>query len=164
MAIHKIGTDEIRKVREIAEITWPVAFGDILSKEQLAYMMNMMYSEEVLEKQLHSGHEFYLFTEDGKELGFMGIEPGYKGKSQLKIHKLYILPNQQGKGIGQQFIALAEERAKELQQEILTLNVNRYNKALHFYEKLGFSNIRSEDIDIGQGYLMEDYVMEKAIR
>ena len=146
MAIHRIGTDEIRKVREIAEITWPVAFGEILSKEQLAYMMNMMYSEDVLKKQLQAGHEFYLFTEEGKELGFMGIEPAYKGKKQLKIHKLYILPNQQGKGIGQQFIALAEERAKELQQEILTLNVNRFNKALHFYEKLGFSNVRSEDI------------------
>ncbi|MCE3297173.1 MAG: family N-acetyltransferase [Crocinitomicaceae bacterium] len=163
MAIHRIGNDEITKVREIAMITWPVAFGEILSKEQLAYMMNMMYSEDVLEKQLHSGHEFYLYTEEGKALGFMGIEPGYKGKSQLKIHKLYILPNQQGKGIGQQFIALATERAKELKQNILTLNVNRFNKALHFYEKLGFANMRSEDIDIGKGYLMEDYVMEKTI-
>ena len=164
MAIRRIGTDEIALVRSIAEITWPVAFGKILSGEQLAYMLHMMYSEPVLEKQLTSGHEFYIFSEDEKALGFMGIEPAYKGKSQLKIHKLYILPQQQGKGIGQQFIALAEKRARELQQEILTLNVNRQNKAVDFYEKLGFENVRSEDIDIGQGYLMEDYVMEKPIR
>lgn len=162
--IRRIEADEKTLVREIAEITWPVAFGEILSREQLAYMMDMMYSEDALEKQIHSGHEFYVYSDGEKALGFMGIEAGYKGEKQLKIHKLYILPQQQGKGIGQQFIALAEERAKELGQEMLTLNVNRYNKALHFYENLGFTNVRAEDIDIGRGYLMEDYVLEKIIR
>lgn len=161
--IRRIGADEKILVQEIAHITWPVAFGEILSRDQLAYMMDMMYSEDVLENQIHSGHEFYVYSEGGKNLGFMGVEPDYKGKKQLKIHKLYILPQQQGKGIGQQFIALAEERAKELGQEMLTLNVNRFNKALHFYENLGFTNVRSEDIDIGQGYLMEDYVLEKSV-
>ena len=161
--IRRIGADESTLVREIAEITWPVAFGEILSREQLAYMMKMIYAEEVLKGQINSGHEFYVYSEGEKVLGFMGVETAYKGKKQLKIHKLYILPNQQGKGIGQQFIAFAEKRARELGDETLTLNVNRLNKALHFYENLGFKNIRSEDIDIGQGYLMEDYVMEKSL-
>lgn len=163
MSIQKIGLEGISEVRKIAEVTWPVAFGEILTAEQLAYMMEMMYTESVLQKQLESGHEFYLFWEGETPLGFMGIEYNYKQLPQLKIHKLYILPNQQGKGIGQQLLALAEEKAREQNQQKLTLNVNRFNKALHFYEKLGFENVKSEDIEIGHGYLMEDYVMEKAL-
>lgn len=163
MAIRRINSAELDIVRKIAQITWPVAFGEILGQEQLAYMMDMMYSADALYRQNAAGHEFYVYFDGNTALGFMGIEAGYKNKKQLKIHKLYILPEQQGKGIGQQFISLAEQRARELEQPVLTLNVNRYNKALNFYENLGFRNVFSEDIDIGQGYLMEDYVMEKVI-
>lgn len=161
MAIRRITADELIEVRKIAEITWPVAFGEILSKEQLSYMMEMMYSETALLTQLQNNHEFYLFTEHAIPIGFMGIEPNYKAQSELKIHKLYILPNQQGKGIGEKLILYAQMRAKDLKLNKLTLNVNRFNKAINFYEKLGFENVKSEDIEIGNGYLMEDYVMEK---
>lgn len=161
--IEKIDETKLSLVQEIAKITWPVAFGEILSKEQLAYMMDMMYRLDVLETQLLEGHEFYLYNYEGKTVGFMGIEPFYNDFPYLKIHKLYILPDFQGKKIGEQFIIFAENRAKELKQNVLTLNVNRYNKALYFYEKLGFHNVKTIDIEIGQGYLMEDYVMDKPI-
>ncbi len=159
--IKKAEFNDISIIREIAQITWPVAFGEILSKEQLAYMMEMMYSQQVLENQLLHGHEFYLFLEEERVLGFMGIEKNYKNQNQLKIHKLYILPAEQGKKIGEKLILFAENICLEEQIQKLTLNVNRYNKALHFYEKLGFENVKSEDIEIGNGYLMEDFVMEK---
>ena len=162
--IEKIDSSQLKIVQEIAEKTWPNAFGEILSKEQLEYMMKMMYSLDVLEKKLKSGHEFYLYIENEIPLGFMGIENNYKGLNQLKIHKLYILPNQQEKGIGKKFIHFASEKCADLMIEILTLNVNRFNKAVTFYEKLGFKNVKSEDIEIGNGYLMEDFVMEKEIK
>ena len=164
MSIERVNQDKIGIVREIAEITWPIAFGEILSAEQLAYMMEMMYSEKILKQQLVQGHEFYLYYHQGIPVGFMGIECRYKNLLQLKIHKLYILPNYQGLGIGEMFIHFAENRCKELFFNTLTLNVNRYNKAVHFYEKLNFICAKSEDIEIGNGYLMEDYVMEKEIR
>lgn len=164
MSIRRADRNQLNLIREIAEKTWPHAFGEILSSAQLAYMMEMMYSIEVLEKQYDAGHEFYLFDEKNVPLGFMGIEPNYKNKKQLKIHKLYILPEQQGKKIGEKFIQFAEKRCVELQLPLLTLNVNRYNeKAIAFYLKLHFKNVLSEDIEIGNGYLMEDYVMEKEI-
>lgn len=163
MSIERIGRDRIQLIREIALETWPVTFGEILSKEQIAYMLEMMYNENVLLQQLDSGHEFYLFLEDGEALGFMGIEPNYKGNSQIKIHKLYVLPKNQGKGIGEDFIAFAEKRCMELNCVALTLNVNRLNKAIYFYEKLDFITTKTEDIDIGNGYLMEDFVMEKRV-
>lgn len=163
MAIVQIGADKIHEVCSIAQITWPVAFGDILSEAQLAYMMDMMYRPDVLLRQMDEGHEFYVSYEDDQAIGFMGIEPNYLRERKVKIHKLYILPNQQGKGIGEKFVLLAEARCRALNCSVLTLNVNRYNKALKFYEKLNFSNIKTVDIEIGQGYLMEDYVLEKAI-
>lgn len=161
--IEKIDETKLSLVQKIAQQTWPVAFGEILSKQQLSYMMDMMYRLEVLESQLLDGHEFYIYFLNNEAIGFMGIESNYNDNSQLKIHKLYILPSFQGKKIGEQFIDFAENRAKDLKQNALTLNVNRYNKALYFYEKLGFKKVKSVDIEIGQGYLMEDYVMEKAI-
>jgi ribosomal protein S18 acetylase RimI-like enzyme len=45
----------------------------------------------------------------------------------------------------------------------LQLNVNRNNPAKIFYEKLGFAVLNEEDIDIGNGYFMNDYVMQKMI-
>ncbi|TNE54255.1 MAG: GNAT family N-acetyltransferase [Bacteroidetes bacterium] len=159
--IERASEDQVREIFQIANLTWPVAFGEILSKAQLEYMLRMMYSEDVLKEQMQRGHEFYLVSERGSYLAFMGIEPNYKGSKLLKIHKLYVLPNQQGKGIGELLLELAESRGKELEQSGLTLNVNRFNKAKSFYEKLNFQCVKEEDIDIGQGYLMEDYVMEK---
>jgi GNAT superfamily N-acetyltransferase len=93
----------------------------------------------------------------------MRIEKNYKSKNQLKIHKLYILPSEQGKGIGEKFLTFAENLCKKESISMLTLNVNRYNKAVHFYEKNGSKNVKSEDIEIGNGYLMEDFVMEMEI-
>ncbi len=162
--IKKIDLSQLKIVQEIAQKTWPTAFGEILSREQLEYMMKMMYSLDVLENQLKTGHEFYLYFDNEIPLGFMGIELNYKGLNQLKIHKLYISPNQQGKGIGEKFIRFASKKCSDLTIKTLTLNVNRFNNAVTFYEKLGFKNVKSEDIEIGNGYLMEDFVMEKEIK
>lgn len=163
MPIKRIDASGLVEVQKIAAITWPITFGEILSSEQIAYMMEMMYSEASLLNQLENGHEFYLYLENDTPIGFMGIEANYKGNSELKIHKLYVLPNQQGKGIGEKLILFSQARAQDLKQDKLTLNVNRFNKALGFYAKLGFENVKSEDIEIGNGYLMEDFVLEKQL-
>ena len=80
-----------------------------------------------------------------------------------KIHKIYLLPETQGKGIGKSVIESIGKLAVENNSSSLFLNVNRFNKALHFYEKTGFKIIDEVDIEIGNDYLMEDYVMEKRL-
>ena len=155
MSIKRIGKNQIDLIRDVALIVWPATFGEILSEKQLNFMMEMMYSKNSLEKQFDDGHEFYLYYEENQAIGFLGIELNYQGKEQLKIHKLYVLPSIQKKGIGKQFIDFAEKRCKELKCPLLTLNVNRYNKAVGFYEKLQFNCTKSEDIHIGKGYLMD---------
>lgn len=158
MPIRAIDSSEVTIIRELAHQIWPHAFGEILSKEQITYMLNWMYSLETLSKQLSEGHHFFIYEEHGVPLGFMGIE--LFDDCRVKIHKLYVLPDTQGTGIGKKFIEFVKIWANEHRALAVFLNVNRFNKAVDFYKYIGMTIIKAEDIDIGNGYLMEDYVME----
>lgn len=154
--------EDVPIIREIAQITWYPTFKDILTEKQIEYMLEMMYSEEALQEQIEvKKHQFFLAKENEKTVGYLSVEVNYNHEPITKIHKIYILPELQGKGIGKLLMQKAEQVALEHQNSILSLNVNRFNKALKFYETVGFSITKTEDIDIGNGYLMEDFVMEK---
>ncbi len=151
-------------IQAISDNVWPKTFAEILSPEQIRYMMDMMYSTESLRQQMNELNHHYLLVKEGEEfLGYLSYEHNYKGKSWTKVHKIYVLPSTQGKGVGRFFINKVTEIARSAGDKELSLNVNRYNKAVGFYEKVGFRAIGSEDIDIGNGYLMEDYIMNKAL-
>ena len=156
---------DYQTIQDIAHLTWPITYGEILSKVQLDYMLDIFYSEEALKDSVaNKGHHFVLAKEEGETLGFVSYEHHYDQKKQTKIHKIYILPQAQGKGIGKSLIDYVEKVAKENDFGVLSLNVNRSNIALHFYQKLGFQIKAEIDIELEHGYLMEDYVMEKPIR
>lgn len=157
-------SNDYKTIQDIARLTWPVTYGEILSKAQLDYMLDAFYNEEILKDSVaNKGHHFVLAKEGEETLGFASYEHHYNQKNQTKIHKIYILPQTQGKGIGKKLIDYVEKAAKENGSEILSLNVNRFNKALHFYQKLGFEIVDEVNIELEHGYLMEDYVMEKKL-
>lgn len=157
--------NDYNTIREIAIQTWPIAYGEILSKTQLDYMLGAFYNDEALnDSVVNKGHHFILAKEGELTLGFASYEHNYKEKKQTKIHKIYVLTGTQGKGIGKKLIDFVENVAKENHSTALTLNVNRFNKALHFYKKLGFEIVDEIDIELDHGYLMEDYVMERKIQ
>jgi len=162
--IREISQDEIELIRSLAYKIWPITFKEILSREQIAYMLNWMDSSEKLWEQMNSGHQFFVLELENKEVGFMGIEKNYQGLKTLRIHKIYVLPEIQGKGIGKKMIDFAEKLAISYDCSAINLNVNRYNNAVDFYKHIGFSIAKTEDIDIGNGYLMEDYLMEKEVK
>jgi ribosomal protein S18 acetylase RimI-like enzyme len=153
---------DFKTIQDVANKTWPATYGEILSKEQLDYMMDLIYSEESLIKQIQKQEQlFYIAYDETSVLAFIAIEHNYKNEAVTRIHKIYILPEAQGKGIGKSLIDAVQKFANENNSTSLSLNVNRFNKALAFYQKLGFEIIAEENIEIGNGYLMEDYVMEK---
>ncbi|MCG9793604.1 GNAT family N-acetyltransferase [Flavobacterium algicola] len=156
------GREDFCLIQKLAHQVWPVAYAAILPEEQMKYMLDAFYSENALIKSFDNGCQFVLVKEDETVLGFAGFEH-FETKEQTKIHKLYLLPESQGKGIGKLLIEYIATKATEKGFDKLILNVNRFNKALHFYEKLGFSIVEEIDIEIGKGYLMEDYVMEKTL-
>ena len=154
--------DDISQIQEVAAKTWPVAYGKILSAAQIEYMLDLFYSAAALEKSMQLQN--YIFAVNGgKIIGFCGIEHHFHSSPTTRIHKLYILPEAQGLNAGRKFIEHITEVALESSSRKLSLNVNKYNSALQFYKKLGFQSVREETIDIGNGYLMEDFVMEKDI-
>jgi ribosomal protein S18 acetylase RimI-like enzyme len=117
-----------------------------------------------LEKQMDNGQVFELLFEDTNAIGFVAYELNcnFENFSQTltKIHKIYMLPEMQGKGFGKFMIDEIVRIAKSNNQKGVFLNVNKYNKAKIFYQKLGFVISKEEVIDIGNGYVMDDYVME----
>jgi RsiW-degrading membrane proteinase PrsW (M82 family)/ribosomal protein S18 acetylase RimI-like enzyme len=158
MSIRKAFQHDIPLIRDLTDQIWPQTYSSILSSEQIAYMMNMMYSEKSLTEQMEQGHEFVIIYDGVQAIGFASI--GMMEPSVYKLHKLYVLTSYQGKGTGRFAIQELVKAIKRKGGSSLLLNVNRQNDAKNFYEKIGFAVIREEDIDIGGGYFMNDYVME----
>ena len=151
---------DIPTIQEIAHQTWPLTYGSILSSAQLEYMLDLMYSDNSLLEQLTTKSMFFLAYEGKTCLGFSSCENNYRNNKVTRLHKIYILPRAQGKGVGKALIENVIAIAKENQSDVISLNVNKFNKAVYFYKKLGFEIVAEEDLDIGNGYLMEDYKME----
>ena len=166
IAITEVTEDELPIIQDIAYKTWPSTFGEILSPSQISYMLEMMYSLDALTSQINDKNHVFLLAKDesnGEYLGYVSYELDYKGEPLTKIHKIYLLPASQGKGVGRLLIDNVAERAIHHANDRLGLNVNRHNKAIQFYERMGFVIVGNEDIDIGDGFLMEDFIMEKPL-
>lgn len=152
-----------RIICEIAEKTWRPAYREILSEEQIHYMLSSLYNEESIRQQLESGSQTYLLLlEDEKPVAFAAYSQRPEKPEVYKLHKLYCLPEGQGKGYGKNLIEALSKRVLEAGGKLLELNVNRHNKAKNFYEKLGFTVAYQEDIPIGK-FWMNDYVMRKQL-
>ena len=158
--IVQLGKEEIFLVHKLAHDIWPKAFRNIISSDQINYMLDWMYDINTLEEQVQTGHLFYVVKEDGVAKGFIGLEPNYPDIEILRIHKFYVLPECQGKGMGRVLFNKAVDVAFDLDLSTLHLNVNRFNPSVEFYKHLGFKVVAEEDIDIGRDYFMEDYIME----
>lgn len=156
--------DDVILVNQLAHDIWPHTFKDILTKDQIEYMLDWMYSVKTLQEQAQTGHLFYIVKEHGVAKGFVGLEPNYPDVGMLRIHKLYVLPQEQGKGFGRVLLNKAIDLAFDLDLPVLHLNVNKYNNAVSFYHHCGFETIGEEDLDIGQGYYMNDFIMKLELK
>ncbi|WP_285010233.1 GNAT family N-acetyltransferase [Pedobacter faecalis] len=154
---------DIDSIRDLAMRTWPSAYGEILSEEQISYMLDTMYSRAELLKQVRAGYVFLMAEEDGMDIGFAGYSGLPENATIYKLHKLYVLPQQHGKGVGKLLISEVCRLAAHAGAKTLQLNVNRHNKARGFYESLGFKIVEEVDINIGKGFFMNDFIMEKEL-
>lgn len=161
----RIGITDWAKIQKIAYETWPATFGQVIPKKQLNYMLQVIYNEESLKKQmLAEGHIFILAEKGNQLLGFISIEINYNSEPHLMVHKLYILPAAQGSGVGTKFLNLITEIAQQNNNNQLRLRVYfENNKAFRFYEKYGFKKIGTETTPIGDDYLIVDNVMVKKL-
>jgi GNAT superfamily N-acetyltransferase len=153
---------DIPLIRELNLQVWPQTYAAILSPAQIDYMLEMMYSEASLKKQMtEDGCLFVIIYNEDRPVGFASFAK--EENTTWKLHKIYVLPDQQGKGTGKFLLNYIIDEIKKAGGTSLLLQVNRYNKAREFYERLGFSVIKIADFDIGNGYFMNDYVMERKL-
>jgi ribosomal protein S18 acetylase RimI-like enzyme len=163
--IKKAGVDDIQTIRSLAYAIWPLTYGPILPEGQVEFMLALIYSEESLTKQITiDGHRFFIAYLDGKPVGFAAWsytpEPGV-----FKLQKLYVDTQIHGRGLGKALLerVIRNLPAADSDERTLILNVNKLNPALSFYERMGFQIMREVVLEIGNGYVMDDYIMEKKI-
>jgi GNAT superfamily N-acetyltransferase len=155
--------DDINTIGFLAQQIWPETYGSILPDEQLQYMLNLFYSPASLRRQMLDDRHQFLVLEQGEEpIGFASWSPAGE-PGVFKLHKLYVLPGRQGKGLGRTMVQYIFQAIRPMGAKALRLNVNRFNKARQFYERMGFAVTKEEDVPIGRGYFMNDYVMEVAV-
>ncbi len=172
--ITRAGLTDRDFIRSVSERTWPSTYGHIISQAQIDFMLEWMYSDESLEKQMDTGCEFYIASikkENGlwEAVGFCSVSPEdeeennstekVEGSNAHKLNKLYVLPEAQGTGAGKALLNKSIEVAKAAGSSSLFLQVNKLNNAYTFYLKKGFIKELEFKFDIGNGFYMDDYVM-----
>ncbi|HUQ66759.1 MAG TPA: GNAT family N-acetyltransferase [Flavitalea sp.] len=150
---------DVHVISTLAHAIWPDTYGSILTDGQLHHMLDLFYSEQSLKKQMDDKHHFLLALSNAETVGFASYAHSNK-KGVYKVHKLYVHPMLHSHGIGRRILERIIKNVKAEGGTKLILNVNRKNRAFNFYEKYGFKKTGEEDIAIGEGYFMNDYLME----
>ena len=150
---------DIPAIQRIAHEVWPKAYAEVITAEQIGYMLNWMYSPSSLTDQMRSGIRFLLLEDAIRTpIGFAAFHC-LEDTTKWKLEKLYVRSDRQKRGLGKSLIERVRLEIKQSGGTQLELQVNRKNKAVGFYEKNGFQILRVDDFDIGNGFYMNDYIM-----
>ena len=152
------GQEMINTTAKLANEIWHQHFTPIIGIDQVEYMIDKFQSVPALTKQLEEGYEYFLILSDGKPAGYSGI---HVKENSLFLSKLYVHENYRGNKISTQVLDFYKKLCQERGLEKIWLTCNKHNEnTLAVYRHLGFVTVRSQKADIGQGFVMDDYVME----
>jgi GNAT superfamily N-acetyltransferase len=153
---------DLPAISELAGVIWRACYPGIITHAQIDYMLARMYSLDVLRDEIHSqGIRYDLLLVDGKPAGFASYGPTSE-PGVMKLHKLYLLPEMHGRGLGSRLLQHVEREVRAGAGRRLILSVNKRNtKAITAYKRNGFAIVGSVVTDIGGGFVMDDYVMAK---
>jgi len=156
--IRQASFSDIPAISRLAhEIWWPTYSG-VIAEEQITFMLADLYSHTALQSQMDAGVTFLIVERDDVPVGFAAYSLTEPKNFVYKVEKLYVLPAEQGRGTGRKLIMEIAGIVKTLGAKTLELNVNRGNKAFHFYKKLGFQVHKTVDIPY-HGFVLNDYIM-----
>ncbi|KAA0128922.1 GNAT family N-acetyltransferase [Chryseobacterium sp. SN22] len=162
MKLIKATEKDISVIQDLARRSWEHAYAELLSGEQMEYMLSTMYSAEEIAVQLQQPcYHYYLIKDESNDSydGFIGYENSYE-ENTTKLHRIYLIPESKGKGAGKSALGFLKEKVAQYGDSRIILNVNKYNQARNFYESQGFSVYDEGVFDIGNGFVMDDYLME----
>ena len=163
MIIREIFSEaDIRRMTKVAEVVWREANVSFCTPEQVEYMIEKFQSFEAISGQLVHGYRYFLIEEDGEILGYFGVQPQ---DERLFLSKFYILKQNRGRGLFSVGLDYMCALCREGEMGAIYLTVNRNNRhAYEVYLAKGFKVIAEECADIGFGFVMDDYIMEKEVK
>jgi ribosomal protein S18 acetylase RimI-like enzyme len=158
--IHKVSSDaDIEKVVSLADQIWREHYVPIIGKAQVDYMLQNFQSAEAIKTQIDEGAFYYLLIHNSRPSGYFSF---YLRESELFLSKIYLMKSMRGKGLGAKMMVFIQDAAAKNQLRKISLTVNKNNaKSIAAYIKLGFRNIKPVVMDIGNGFVMDDFLMEK---
>jgi len=163
VAITRLDQADIDTLIPLAYRIWHAHYPGIISSEQIEYMLERGYTRQVIvDEMINLGVVWLAIRTGGEMIGFASLGPYAPGT--MKLHKLYLLPDYHGRGIGALALAEAERIAAENDAASLVLNVNRHNtKAIRAYKRAGWQVAETVKVDIGNGFVMDDFIMTKQL-
>lgn len=165
---------DFETLARLAEMIWRAHYTKIISNAQIDYMLAGRYTPEKLRLYLNADDRWLMLLRiDNRAVGYCsyaltenpgGMKPGEMKPGEMKLEQLYLLPELRGQGLGKLMLRHVEEQARVRGRGTLMLQTNKCNAvAIAFYRKAGFT-VREEAVfDIGNGFVMDDYVMEKVL-
>lgn len=164
MTLQKATEKDIPLIQELAEKSWRANYPGILSAKQIDFMLDLMYSEKEIKSQFENPnyHYYFILNEENDRVGIMGFENSYEPKT-TKLHRIYLLKETKGKGLGKFALQFLKKEVEKLGDNRIILNVNKENPALEFYKSQAYKVYREGIFEIGNGFVMDDYLLEYKI-
>ena len=159
IAIHPAAPDDIPTLRTLARRIWDEYYPGIISREQINYMLDRMYDAKTIQREMNEGVAWDLVRHKTEPVGFISysFDPA---SHQVKLSKLYLLPQWHGCGIGGHMLQHVQTRATQLGAREVGLQVNKQNtQAIRAYQRASFSVREAVVTDIGGGFVMDDFIM-----
>ena len=159
--ITSLKNQNIDSIVVLAKPIWHEHYTPIIGEQQVNYMLEKFQSREAIQSQLEEGYQYFQVTEQTQLVGYFSIQ--FRENASLFISKFYLSKQARGKGFGKQMLSFVEQLAISNKCRTIDLTVNKYNPAYQVYLKLGFINQGAAEFDIGNGYIMDDYLMSKLV-
>lgn len=156
----KATNTDFSKIEELAKKIWQDHYVPIIGQIQVDYMLAKFYNTTALEKQENEGQEFWMILKDNHPEGYIAIS--HKADGFYFLNKFYLSSALQGKGIGTSIFNEILYLYKDISTIKLQVNKNNY-KSINFYFKLGFVIEQLLILDIGEGFVMDDFLMVKKV-
>lgn len=159
--IPAVSEEDVSEIARLAENIWMEHYLPILSVEQIVYMVKKFQSKEAIASQIASGYSYYLIMWEDSAAGYFAIR---RDPSKLFLSKLYVDERFRHRRIASRVIAFLEKLCRVEKLETIWLTVNKNNKSsIAAYLRMGFSTVRSQTEPIGEGFVMDDFVMEHKV-
>ncbi len=166
MELRRVEQDSVRNldlVQDLAERIWREHYTPIIGSEQVEYMLGRFQSAPAIAEQIGNGFVYYLLLHQGAAAGYLAYVPGL-WEAGLQLSKLYVLRDYRGKGLGKAGLEHVQKDCQQLGLDLIWLTVNKHNQAsISWYKRMGFAYARSLVTDIGGGFVMDDYMLQKRV-